>query len=136
MFNDWTYQKSNLNTSKWFSIFKSEIIDVKKSALFLQSLLPKCPSEIVILNSLRSFVLWKRSEHFLSSNRQKMLMISSENHDLLTDLLAFRELCISYWFKSLSYIEENDPFFLLLLWILFLMIFILILKLVIMLIFF
>ena len=74
------------------------------------------PLKIVILKSYRSFVLSKG--RFLSSNRQKLFIIISKKWQLVGCISTFREYCISYWYKSLSKIEDNDPFFWLLLWIL------------------
>ena len=38
-------------------------------------------------------------------------MIISKNHDLLNDILAFREFGIPFDLNLMSNIEENDPFF-------------------------
>ena len=37
-------------------------------------------------------------------------MIIPKNDNLLNIFLAFREFCVSYWFKSLSNIEGNTDF--------------------------
>ena len=71
----------------------------------------------MILKSLRSFVLWKGRKVFYLQQTKNV-----DNHFQKCQLkfLVFREIWISYLFKSLSNIEESDLFFWLLLWIFFL----------------
>ena len=112
MFNNWTYQKSDIIKSKWFSF---KIRNNWRWKIFkVHSFCKVCYQNA--LSRLWSWIHWgllsfeKEVTIFYLPKDRKKLMIIYENHNLLNVFLAFREFCISYWFKSLSNIEGNTHF--------------------------
>ena len=107
----WSFDVTKiLIKSKWFSIIKSEIIDLKKSKCVVSAkLVAKMPFGDCDLEFIKDLSFEKEVKIFYLPT-DWILMIISKNHTLINDILAFREFGILFDLNNCQILMKTTHF--------------------------